>query len=463
MHSLPDYHTWVGLPTLDSALYNIAMSTHAFADFLEQLQANGRLARRSEPVQRHLEAAAKAGEVAPHALLLTEVVGAVCPLILGMFSSPEAILAAFGAASLKESVARLDKILVGGTGESWLERLGGDRSSSLRKYQAKPLRTGPSQQIVHLGRDVDLCGLPTPTLHPDEVYPALTAGRLITRGPGGRHLHVGRHDLRIIDSNRLVACWRPSSQPARLLAQYGRRGESMPVAIAFGGEPVDLLTAMAPLPRRADVLELTGYLRGGPCELLPGRCVDLPVPADAELVIEGTIDASEPHIDAGSGLDAMGQLRRLRHGPIVHIEAVTHRPTPLFPALLPSEKCRLHGALVKAFLPFLRQELPGLSNLEFPAFGGDRVWAFASIDKTYAGQGGQFAHAFWGMPKMFPVRYLVLVDEDVDVDNSDEVWAAVAAHAAPATDVCIGDTPPDEFLHDQPPGRLVFDATRPFA
>ncbi len=436
------------------------MSSHGFADFLEQLQADGRLVRRGEPAGRRLDVAARTGELAPSSLLFTDVSDAISPLVLGIFSLPEATLSAFRASSFEEAAARMDGILARGKGGTWLERLGGDRSPTLRKYQPKTLRTGPAQQIVHLGRDVDLSGLPAPTFHADEEYPALTAGRLIAKGPDGGHLHVGRHDFRVIDSGRLVACWHPSSQPARMLAYYRRGGESMPVALAFGGEPIDLLAAMAPLPRRTDVLELTGYLRGSPCELIPGRRVDLPVPADAELIIEGTIDPSKPLVEAGSGLDAMGQMRPLRQGPVVRVEAVTHRPTPLFPSLLPTEKGPIHRALVKAFLPFLRQELPGLRDLEFPIFGGDRVWAFASIDKTYAGQGTQFANAFWGLPKMFPVRYLVIVDEEVDVGNSDEVWAAVSAHAAPNADTRLGDVPPNEFLYDQSPGRMVIDATR---
>jgi 4-hydroxy-3-polyprenylbenzoate decarboxylase len=458
--SPPDYHIRTGLPTSEPALYNIAMSSHGFADFLEQLQADGRLVRVDESVEQRLDIGVKAAEAVPSAALFTNVHEVPIPLILGIFSSPENVLAALQASSFGEAAARVGQLLAHANGETWLERLGGNRTSPLRKCQPKTLRSGPSQQIVHLGRDVDLSGLPVPVFHAEEKYPALTAGRLIGQGPSDDHLHVGRYDFRIIASDRLVACWRPSSAPARLLAHYRRRGESMPVAIAFGGEPVDLLAAMAPLPHGADVLELTGYLRGHPCELIPGRCAGLPVPADAELVIEGVIDPREPFVDPGSGLDAMGQLRRLRPGPVVRVEAVTHRPTPLIPALLPSEKGQIHRTLVRVFLPILRQELPALSDIEFPAFGGDGLWAFASIDKTYAGQTGQFTNAFWGLPKMLHVRYLVIVDDDVDVHNADEVWTAVAAHAAPATDVRLGDVPLDVFLHDPSPGRMAFDATR---
>lgn len=456
----PDYHIGAGLPTSGPALYNIAMSSHGFADFLEQLQAAGRLVRVDQPVQRRLEIGSRADQTAPKACLFTNVHESTIPLITGIYSSSESVLGVFQASSFAEAAARIDQILAPGTGETWLERLGANRTSPLRKCQPKIVRNGPSQQIVHLGRDVDLTQLPVPTFHGDETFPVLTAGRLICQWPAGERRHVGRYDFRTIAVDRLVACWPPSSVAARLFAQYERRGESMPVAIAFGGLPVDLLAAMGPLAAGADAFELAGYLQGHACELVSGRCVGLAIPADAELVIEGFIDPKEPLADPGSGLDAMGQLGRLRPGPVVRVEAITHRPTPLFPTLLPSEKATIHRALARVFLPFLRQELPALNDLAFPAFGGDRVWAFASIDQTYAGQAGQFAQTFWGLADMLPVRFLVIVDDQVDVHNAEEVWSAVAAHAAPATDVRLGDVPPDAFLRDPPPGRMFFDATR---
>jgi UbiD family decarboxylase len=130
---------------------------------------------------------------------------------------------------------------------------------------------------------------------------------------------------------------------------------------------------------------------------------------------------------------------------------------------LPAESRVLRQSLATVFLPFLRTELSGLIDLRFPSFGGAQRWAFASIDRTYPGQGMQFANAFWSLPRMIDVRYLVIVDEDVDVGDSDAVWAAVSAHAAPAIDVRLADVPPNEFLDDQSPGRMVFDATRPLA
>ena len=452
------YQIRAGLPTRDSALYNIAMSAHGFADFLEQLQAQGRLLRKDAPIPCH-EIRDRLAESEPIATLLPHVDDAQMPLILGAFSSIESILQALRTPNFEEATSRIGALTSDPKGGTWLERLGANRASPAQRFQPKGVRTGPSQQIIRLGRDVNLRDLPIPLFFADERYPALTAGRLLAKRPGDDRLHVGRYDLRVIDFNRLVACWAPSSNPARLLAEYRRRGEKMPVAIAFGGEPVDLLAAMAPLAPSVDVLEWTGGLRGTPCELVAGRSVGFPVPADAELVIEGTIDPSESFVDPGSGLDEMGQPRPLRPGPVVQVEAVTHRPTPLFPALLPEEKSLIHRALGRIFLPWLRQELPGLVDLDFPDFGGDRVWAFASIDPTYSGQACQFAHAFWGLNSMLPVRYLTIVDDCVDVHNPKEVWQAVATHAVPVSDVRLADVPPDAFLRDPLPGRMVLDAT----
>ncbi len=456
---LTAYQIRPGLPTRDSALYNIAMSAHGFADFLEQLQAQGRLLRKDAPIPRH-EIGDQLADSGPIATLLTQVGDAPTPLILGVFSSFESILQAFRTSNFEEASVRVGELASGPKGGTWLERLGANRVAPTQRFQPKVVRTGPSQQIIRLGRDVDLRDLPLPLFFADEQFPALTAGRLLTKRPSDDRLHVGRYDFRVVDSNRLAACWAPSSEPAGLLTEYRRQGERMPVAVAFGGEPVDLLAAMAPLPPSVDVLEWTGGLRGAPCELVAGRSVGFPVPADAELVIEGTIDPSEPFVDPGSGLDEMGQPRPLRPGAVVQVEAVTHRPTPLFPALLPEEKGLIHRALGRIFLPWLRQELPALVDLEFPDFGGDRVWAFASIDPTYPGQASQFAHAFWGLTSMLPVRYLVIVGDRVDVHNPKEVWQAVATHAVPASDVRLADVPPDAFLRDPLPGRMVLDATR---
>lgn len=437
------------------------MSPHHFADFLELLQADGQLARITEAIRAELDVARRAAE-SPQALLLSQVTDRDFPLAVHLFASQQRVCRALRSASLEETAARLAQVLEGGEEGSWLDRLGGEPKGSLKKTQPRMVRSGPCQQIVRLGSDVDLFRLPAPTLLVEGEAGAITAGRLITRPLGKDRLHVGRYDFRITGRAELAACWDPYQEPARILAEYRRRGLPMPVAIALGGDPVDLLIASGPLGAGADPLALAGYYRGNACELVAARRIDLPVPADSEIVLEGAIDPGGPAVDAGWAVDAMGQPRPLRPAPAIRIEALTCRVTPVFPAILPGVETRtVSQCLARVFLPFFRRALDGLVDLELPAFGAGRLWAFASIDKTYPGQARQFAKAFWALPQMIPVRFLVVVDHGIDVHNLEEVWAAVSTHTTPSSGVEFSEAPPDAFLDAPPARRMLFDATAP--
>ncbi|MGI6417713.1 MAG: UbiD family decarboxylase domain-containing protein [Thermoguttaceae bacterium] len=435
------------------------MSSHNFADFLEQLQASGQLDRITDTVRAELEAARRAAE-SPQALLLGEVADRDFPLAVHLFATPERVCRAFRAAALDEPAGRLAQALEGGEPGSWLDRLAGDRPASFKKAHPRMVRSGPCQQIVRLGGDVDLARLPAPTLLVEGESAWISAARLVTRPPGEDRLHVGRYDFRVTGRAELAACWAPYQEPARILAEYRRRGQPMPVAIVLGGDPLDLLVASGPLDAAADVFSLAGYLKGSPCELVAARRIDLPVPADAEMVLEGSIDPNRPVIEAGWAVDAMGQPRPLRPAPAVRVEALTHRVTPVFPAILPGMEARtINRSLAQVFLPLLRRQLTGLVDLELPTFGAGQIWALASIDKTYPGQARQFAKAFWSLPQMVPARFLVVVDHQVDVHQAEEVWTAVSRHTSPAAGIELAEAPPEAFLAEPSPGRMLFDAT----
>jgi len=437
------------------------MSSHNFADFLEQLQAAGQLDRITDPVRAELEAARRAAE-SPRALLLGQVADRDVPLAVHLFATPERVCRAFRAAALDEPAARLAQALEGGEPGSWLDRLAGDRPGGWKKSHPRIVRSGPCQQIVRLGGDVDLARLPAPTLLVEGEAAWISAARLVTRPPGEDRLHVGRYDFRVTGRAELAACWAPYQEPARILAEYRRRGQPMPVAIVLGGDPLDLLVASGPLEAAADVFSLAGYLKGSPCELVAARRIDLPVAADAEIVLEGSIDPNRPAIEPGWTIDAIGQPRLLRPAPAVQIDALTHRVTPVFPAILPGMEARtVNRCLVQVFLPLLRRQLTGLVDLELPAFGAGRLWALASIDKTYPGQARQFAKAFWSLPQMVPARFLVVVDHQVDVHQPEEVWAAVSRHTSPSAGVEFAESPPEAFLAEPAPGRMLLDATAP--
>jgi len=337
----------------------------------------------------------------------------------------------------------------------------------LKGLAPRTVKSGVCQQVVRLGGDVDLGRLPALKSRPDEAAPAITAGQVVSLEPDSDQRLVGRYDLQLLDRNRLAVCWDPTDEHARLLGQYCRRPERMPLAVVLGGDPAALLAAMAPLPPGADAWAVAGLLHGKPMELVAGRSVDLAVPADAEIVLEGYVDPAEPPAEAGPLCTPAGYYTRPRPVPVMHVTGLTHRANPIYPAMVPgpppNEITVAQRALLQIFLPLVRMAIPELIDCDLPQFGAARHWAFVSIRKTYAGQARQIAGAVWALrPTMFG-KVLVVVDEHVDVHDAEEVWYAVAAGADPGRDVFFAEGPPDPLDPAAPPEalgrRMAIDAT----
>ena len=255
--------------------------------------------------------------------------------------------------------------------------------------------------------------------------------------------------------------------PARLLGEYRRRGEWMPLAVVLGGDPAGLLAAVAPLPPEADARALAGLFRGKPLELVACRSVDLEVPAEAEIVIEGSIDPLEPPSDAGPLCTPVGYYGRRRPAPLMHVSALTHRANPIYPAMVsgspPHEACVIARVLKRIFLPLVKLAIPELVDYDLPEFGAARHWLLVSIRKTYAGQARRVAQAVWGLSALMFSKLLVIVDEELDVHDHRQIWSAVATRADPGRDVFFQQGPPDPWDPAAPAvglaSRMAIDAT----
>jgi 4-hydroxy-3-polyprenylbenzoate decarboxylase len=356
--------------------------------------------------------------------------------------------------SLHEVAQRVADLVQPSEPEGWFEKVKSSAGqTALRRLPPKHVKTGACQQVVRLGSDVDLGEIPVFRADPHESGPTITAGQLVLADAETGHQHVGRYDLRVLDRSRLAACWYPHEEPALLWAGYRERNARMPVAVVLGGDPAGLLAAMAPLPPEADALALAGLLRQRPIELVPCRTIDLEVPTDAEIVLEGYIDPQEPPADVGLVLGPNGFLRPGPPAPLVHVTAWTHRSNPVYPAMVrgrpPQEETVIERALQRIMLPLVRAA---------------RHWAFVSICKHYAGQARRVASALWGLRQWMFAKFLVIVDEEVPVADAAAVWSAVAANADPGRDVFSQQGPPDPWDPAGPPGqlghRLGIDATR---
>jgi 4-hydroxy-3-polyprenylbenzoate decarboxylase len=229
------------------------------------------------------------------------------------------------------------------------------------------------------------------------------------------------------------------------------RGEKMPVAIAVGGDPASIYSASAPLPPNIDEYVFAGFLRRKPVGLAKCVSVDLEVPAEAELVIEGLIDPAESLVLEGPFGDHTGFYSLADYYPPVHVTAVTSRRSPIYPTIIvgrpPMEDFYLGHATERIFLPLLRTTVPEIVDYHMPAPGIFHNLVFVSIDKQYPGQAWKVMNALWGMGLMSLAKVIVVVDRTVNVQDPDEAWWVALNHIDPERDIRFTMGPIDVLDH----------------
>jgi 4-hydroxy-3-polyprenylbenzoate decarboxylase len=242
----------------------------------------------------------------------------------------------------------------------------------------------------------------------------------------------------------------------------------MPVSVFLGGDPVFTFAATAPLPDGLDEFVLAGYLRKKSVELAKCLTNELEVPADADIVMEGWVDPAEPLRTEGPFGDHTGYYSLADCYPAFHITALTHRKNALYPATIvgmpPMEDFYIGSASVKLFLPVFKMTFPELVDLALPAEGVFHNLVFVSIRKTYPMQAYKIMHGLWGMGQMMFTKYIVVVDEDVNVHNTSEVLFRLCATTDPQRDTLLTRGPSDALDHATSEfaigSKMGLDATR---
>ncbi len=448
------------------------MPYRCLADFLEDLGHAGELVRVEQEVDPALEIAAMAAREANAGgapLLFGAVKGHDLPVLCNLLGSEARICRALGVAALDEVADRIARLLDTTASEGWFERLkGGTQPAGLGSIGPRKVKSAACQQIVRLGSDIDLGELPLLQTAAEEAGRAITAGVVFSAEPDSHQPLAGRFDLQRLDRARLAVCWAAHDEHARLLGAYGERGQKMPLAVVLGGDPAFLLAAAAPLPAGGDVCAVAGLLREKSLDVAACRSVDLDVPAEAEIVLEGFVDPSQPPVVAGPLCGPLGQPTRPRPVPVMQVTTVTHRANPIYAVMVPGwpphEAATVARAMQRVFLPLARLAMPELADYDLPEFAAARLWAAVSIRKTYPGQGRRAAHVAWGLPAVRYAKVLVIVDEDVDVHDHEQVLAALTLNVRPGRDVLIEDGPADPFDPATPADglgqKMAFDATR---
>jgi 4-hydroxy-3-polyprenylbenzoate decarboxylase len=392
------------------------------------------------------------------------------PVAINLYGSLRRMNMALEASSLDDVGARIAELVTVDVPEGLVEKL-----SMLPKLAAlarfPPQRASgpvPCQAVVLRGADVNLLEQPHLLCWPGDGGRYITFPMVITRDPGTGTRNVGLYRIQVLGPAELAMHWQRHKVGAAHWRAMAARGERMSVAIALGGDPASMYAASAPLPPAVDEFLFAGFLRREPVRLARALTSDLEVPAEAEIVIEGTIDPAEELVMEGPFGDHTGFYSLADRYPRVHVTAVTMRREPIYPATVvgrpPMEDYYLGHATERIFLPLLKLTLPEIVDYHMPSYGIFHNLVFVSIDKQYPGHAWKVMNGLWGQGLMSLAKVIVVLDRGVDVRHPDEAWWVALNHIDPERDVRFTMGPIDVLDHSSRGftygSKMGIDATR---
>ncbi|HXQ48813.1 MAG TPA: menaquinone biosynthesis decarboxylase [Thermoplasmata archaeon] len=449
------------------------MAFRSLGEFLEALESRGDLARVKTPVSRDLEiteVTQRTLRADGPALLFENVPGSTFPVVTNLLGSPRRIAFALGAKDVGEVADRIEKLvrlrppagLVGA-----MRDLGGtiDLLQTVRSLAPKRVRSGPCQEVEEAR--VNLDALPILKCWPHDGGRTITFPIVITKDPETDEPHTGIYRLQQYGPDTLGMHVQIHRVGANNYRKWAARGEKMPVAAVLGVDPATLFSGLAPVPEGISNFVFAGLLRSEPVELVPARSVDLEVPAQAEIVLEGYVDPTERKVEGPFG-DHTGYYSAPEPFPVFHVTRVTRRDRPLYLATVtgkpPTEDAVLGKAVERVFLPVIRLVLPEIVDMNLPMEGLFINVGIVSVRKQYPDHPRKVMHALWGLGQIMFIRYLIVVDGDVDVHDLHEVLYRVGLQADPERDLERAHGPVDQLSISNPTpnlgAKVGIDATR---
>ena len=306
------------------------MAFRSLGEFLDALDARGDLARVKRPVSRDLEiteVTQRALRADGPALLFENVPGFTVPVVTNLLGSPRRIAFALGASAVSEVADRIAKLvrlrppagLVGA-----MKDLGGtiELLQTVRALAPKRVRSGPCQEVEET--TVNLDSIPILKCWPHDGGRTITFPIVITKDPETGEAHTGIYRLQQYGPDTLGMHFQVHRVGANNYRKWAARGEKMPVAAVLGIDPATLFSGLAPVPEGVSNFVFAGFLRSEPVELVPARSVDLEVPAQAEIVLEGYVDPTERKVEGPFG-DHTGYYSAPEPFPVFHVTRITRR------------------------------------------------------------------------------------------------------------------------------------------
>ncbi len=476
--------------------------------FLTDLDARGQLKRVTVEVDPILEISAiadrtskspAAGDAPPpptdpvhggcggHALLFENVKGSNIPVAINVFGSYQRMYLALGVSDFEELAQRVQQLVKPEIPVTLLQKVKKlPQLARLASFAPKVVKRGICQEVVHTD-EANLLDLPIIQCWPHDGEPGyglkpplsksgnelvgtgryITFAGIYTKDPETGTYNVGVYRVQVYNKKLAAVHWHMHHDGARHFRKYKARGEKMPLAIVFGGEPVLPYAATCPLPADLSELLFAGFLNNRGIELVPCKTIPMEVPVSAEIVIEGWVDIERTLIEGPFG-DHTGFYSLADRYPAFHVTAITHRSNPVYLTTIvgppPQEDYYLGKAIERIFLPLLKMVVPDIIDFDLPMFGAFHNCVFVKIRKEYPMQARNVMNGIWGAGQLMFSKMIVVVDEHVNVHDGQDVLFHMGVNVDWRRDTVIVDGPCDILDHATPyygtGAKIGIDATR---
>jgi menaquinone biosynthesis decarboxylase len=385
--------------------------------FIAQLERTGQLQR----VKIEVDPVLEAGEIAQRvlraggpALLFERPRGASMPLVMNLFGTMDRVRAALGrdpgeiGAGLLQAVQRLNP--------PSLKSLWQNRTvlSRLRHMRPGSVSAGICQEVSEAP---DLTQMPVLQCWPLDGGRFLTFGMVITHNPRTGVRNLGLYRLQIFGKDQTGMHWQSMKGGRGHYWEAEQKGQDLEVAVVIGADPILMMSSILPLPEDVDEIGFAGFLRGKSVPMVRAKTLNMSVPANAEIILEGVVPAKERRIEGPFG-DHFGHYSEAAEFPVFHVRRVTRRRNAVYAATVvgkpPQEDKFLGLAAGEMVGPLIKLIHPNVVDLAAYVGAGFHNLLVASIKERHPKEVLKTAMALLGTGQLSLTKVLVLVGAERD-------------------------------------------------
>ncbi len=385
--------------------------------------------------------------------LLFNDTGTDFPLLINSMGSLNRICMALGVKDLNDISERIESLFtsLARPKDTFFDKLGMlPMLGKLSGFFPQSIKgRGKCQEVIH--HEPDLSIFPVLKTWPYDGGRFFTLPIVHTINPETGMRNAGMYRMQVFDKKTTGMHWHKHKTGESHYGLYKKMGLKMPVAVALGGDPVYSFSATAPLPENLDEYLFAGFLRSKSVKMVKCVSIDMEVPADADIIIEGYVDPAEEKVLEGPFGDHTGFYSLEDYYPRFHVSCITHKKDAIYPATLvgipPQEDAWIAKATERIFfMPIRKTVVPELVDIYIPHVGVAHNLTIVKIEKSYAGQARKVMNALWGAGQMMFNKVLLVADENFDIHNTDFLLNALRK-ISPEKDILFSSGPLDVLDH----------------